>query len=288
MADRLTLRIALGKHDHVAPLRDGRVTSPRIAFEFVDIEPLPKAFRQFVNGDDLDVAELAVVTHLLAHRFGRPIKGIAIPLWSRLPHTNLVCATDGPIKAPSDLNGRKVGVRAYGQTSGVWVRGILASDYGVDLGGITWGTMEDAHLPEYEDPANTRRYAAPPGLRDLMMAGEFAAIMGERVVDPAGIRTVIPDAEQAALDWIARTGIQPINHILAVRNALTDAHPWLPAELYGLFDRARAIAVADGAAEPPPYGLEASRASLQLAMRFSAEQRITPHEVSVDEMFWPL
>jgi len=288
MADRLTLRIALGKHDHVAPLRDGRVTSPRIDLEFVDIEPLPKAFRQFVNGDDLDVSELAVVTHLLAHRFGRPIKGIAIPLWSRLPHTNLVCATDGPIEKPSDLNGRTVGVRAYGQTSGVWVRGILASDYGVDLGGITWGTMEDAHLPEYEDPANTIRYTAPPGLRDLMMEGEFAAIMGERVVDPSGIRTVIPDAEQTALDWIARTGIQPINHVLAVRNAVVDANPWLPAELYELFDRARAIAVAEGATEPPPYGLEASRSSLQLCNRFSAEQRIAPHEIPVDEMFWPL
>jgi 4,5-dihydroxyphthalate decarboxylase len=112
--------------------------------------------------------------------------------------------------------------------------------------------------------------------------------MGERVVDPSGIRTVIPDAEQAALDWIARTGIQPINHVFAVRNSVADANPWLPAELYELFDRARAIAVAEGAAEPPPYGLEASRASLQLCNRFSAEQRITPHEIPVDEMFWPL
>ncbi len=288
MAERLKLRTALGKHDIVKPLRDGRVTSDRIEFDFVDIDPLPRAFRQFVNGSDLDVSELAVVTHLLAHHFGRPIKGIAIPLWSRLPHTNLVCPADSPIGAPSDLNGSKVGVRAYGQTSGVWVRGVLASEYGVDLDSVLWGTMEDAHLPEYVDPANTRRYPPQPALRALMMAGEFAAIMGERVVDPTGIRPVIPDATEAAEAWIARTGIQPINHILGVRNALTDAHPWLAAELYTLFDRAREIAVAEGAAPPPPYGLQASRASLQLAIRFSADQRITPRLYDVDEMFHPL
>lgn len=288
MADRLKLRTALGKHDHVKPLRDGRVKSPLIEFEFIDIDPLPKAFRQFVAGDGLDVSELAVVTHLLAHHFGRPIKGIAIPLWSRLPHTNLVCAADGPIATPADLDGRKVGVRAYAQTSGVWVRGVLASEYGVDLDSITWGTMEDAHLPEYVDPENTKRYAAPPALRALMMDGEFAAIMGERVVDPSGIRPVIADATETAHAWIERTGIQPINHILAVRNELTDAHPWLAAELFALFDRAREIAVAEGAVPPPHYGLERSRASLQLAMQFSADQRITPRVYGVDEMFHPV
>ena len=121
-----------------------------------------------------------------------------------------------------------------------------------------------------------------------MMDGEFAAIMGERVVDPNGIRPVIADATAAAHAWIERTGIQPINHILAVRNELTDAHPWLAAELFALFDRAREIAVAEGAVPPPPYGLEKSRASLQLAMQFSADQRITPRVYGVDEMFHPV
>ena len=90
----------MGQHDHVKPLRDGRVTSSRVVLEFVDIEPLPKAFRQMVRGDGLDVSEMAVVTHLLAHHFGKPIGGIAIPLWSRLPHTNLVCPADSASASP--------------------------------------------------------------------------------------------------------------------------------------------------------------------------------------------
>ncbi len=148
--------------------------------------------------------------------------------------------------------------------------------------------MEDAHLPEYVDPANTRRYSAPPGLRDLLLDGEFSAIMGERVVDATGIRTVIPNAAAAAHEWIAHTGIQPINHILAVNTALTDAYPWLPAELMTLFIKACLIAVGEGAEPPPPYGFEASRASLQCCLDYAAEQAITPHRYSAEEMFFTL
>ena len=288
MTEPLVLRTALGRHDHVKPLRDGRVVSARVRLDFVDIEPLPKAFRQMVRGDGLDLSEMAVVTHLLAHHFGKPITGIAIPLWSRLPHTNLVCPLDGDIRKPSDLNGRKVGVRAYAQTSGVWVRGVLATEYGVDLDSITWGTMEDAHLAEYRDPPNTERHTAPPALRELMMQGGFAAIMGEREVDPQGIRPVIANAAEAARDWIRRSGIHPVNHVLTVKTALAAEHPWLARELMDLFSRARELAVADGAEAPPEYGIAANRASLQACLQFSADQKITPHPYDVNALFLPV
>jgi 4,5-dihydroxyphthalate decarboxylase len=284
MTAPLRLRIALGRYPYVEPLRDGRVSSPRLSLEFVEYDSLPKAFREMVRGT-LDVSEMAVVTHLLAHHFGRQIRGLAVPLWSRLPHTNLVCAAQSDIRGPADLDSKAVGVRAYAQTSGVWVRGILASDYGVDLRNITWGTMEDAHLPEYIDPPNTRRYRTPPALRELMLQGEFAAIMGERTVDPADIRFVIPDARKAAHEWIERTGIRPINHTLAVKATLLKERPWLAQELLELFVRSRELAVAAGAEAPPVYGLEANRAALQLCLRYSYEQAITPRLYDVAEMY---
>lgn len=285
MPEPLQLRVALGKHDHVKPIRDGRVRSKRVMFNLVEYDPLPKAFRLMARGGDLDVSEMALVTHFLAHSFGKPITGIAIPLWSRLPHTNLVCPENSDVRGAADLSGRIVGVRSYAQTSGVWVRGVLADQYGLDLDAMTWGTMEDAHLAEYADPPNTRRYTPPPSLRDLMMNGEFAAIMGERVVDPAGIRTVVPDAEAAAHDWMRRTSIHPINHVLAAKTELVASHPWLPEELMDMFQRAREIAIADGAEPPPEYGLEPNRASLQLCMRFTADQRVTRQAYDIDEMF---
>jgi 4,5-dihydroxyphthalate decarboxylase len=225
----------------------------------------------------------------LAHHYGKPITGIAIPLWSRLPHANLVCPIDSPIGNPRDLENTKVGVRAYAQTSGVWVRGILKDDYGVDLNSITWVTMEDAHLVEYEDPDICVRNDKPMALRALMMAGELSAIMGEREVDPSGIRTVVPNGDDVARAWIERTGIYPINHVLTVKNSLLDAHPWLAQELMDMFTEARRIAVEeDGATPPPEYGLEANRRSLQMAFDFSADQRVTPRVYSVDELFYPL
>lgn len=286
MPEKLLLRTALGKHAHVKPLTDGRVSSSRVDFAFVDYDPLPKAFRTMVRGDELDVSELAVVTHLLAHHYAKPLTGIAIPLWSRLPHANLVCPAGSAIREPKDLNGTTVGVRAYAQTSGVWVRGIIKDDYGVDLDSITWLTMEDAHLSEYADPANTLRNESAMGLRELMLAGKLSAIMGERTVDPSGIRTVVPDGDRAAEAWIARTGIVPINHVLTVRNTLLAEHSWLAGELMDLFAEARRIAVAeDGATPPPAYGLEENRRSLQLAFDYCADQKVTPRRYEVDELF---
>lgn len=284
----LVLRMAVGDHDHVKPLRDGRVTSDRVQLDFHDIRPLPKAFRTMVRGDDLDVSEMAVVTHLLAHHYGKPMTGLAIPLWSRLPHTNLVCAETSQIVSPKDLEDTRVGVRAYAQTSGVWVRGVLETEYGVDLDRIQWGTMEDAHLAEYDDPPGATRYPPAPLLRDLMMQGEFSAIMGERVVDPTGVRSVIPDPTEAALAWVKKTGYFPVNHGLTVRTALLDQHPWLAAELMDLFIRARNVAIVDGATPPPSYGFEANAGALQLLLDFSVRQKITPRRYDAQELFLPL
>ncbi|MFN4129860.1 MAG: hypothetical protein ACK4GC_08590 [Paracoccaceae bacterium] len=288
LKDFLILRTAVGDHDHVRPLREGKVSSDRVHFDFVDIRPLPKAFRAMVRGADLDLSEMAVVTHLLAHHYGRPITGLAIPLWSRLPHTNLVCAEGAGIAGPKDLEGKRVGVRAYAQTSGVWVRGVLETEYGVDLDRIRWGTMEDAHLAEYVDPPNATRYPPEPPLRALMMAGEFAAIMGERVVDPSGIRSVIPDATAAAEAWIAKTGHFPVNHGVTIRSALLAEHPWLATELMDLFTRARNVAIAEGAVPPPAYGFDANAGSLQLLLDFSVRQQITPRRYAAEELFLPL
>ena len=284
----LSLRICLGAHAHVAPLKDGRVTSPRLSLQFEEVEPLPKAFRRMVREESFDICEMAVVTHLLAHHFGRPLTGLAIPLWCRLPHTNLMCGVDAPIGAPSDLNGTTMGVRSYTQTSCVWVRGVLASEYEVDLSGIRWLTSEDSHLAEYTDPDSATRIGAGMTLRDALREGTISALMGERIVDPTGVRTVIPEAEQAALEWIRQRQIVPVNHCVVVRSELLEQHPWLAAELMELFDEARRVAEADGALPPPAYGLSANRTSLQLLLDHSANQGITPRRYLAEELYLSL
>jgi 4,5-dihydroxyphthalate decarboxylase len=281
VADRLVLRTALGKHEHVKPLKDGTIQSERLRLEFVEFDPLPKAFRHMVRGGDLDVSEMALTTHLLAHHFRKPLTALPIPLWRRLHHSNLVCAAGSDVTGPADLLGRKVGVRAYSQTTGVWVRGILASQYGVDLGRITWVTMEDAHVDDYQDPPGTIRHSGREGLRELMLSGELAAIMGERDVDPANVRPVIADADVEAEKWSKRTGIFPVNHVISVRDELLREHSWLADELMTMFEAARARS---GAAVLP-YGLEPNRGAMQMLLDFAADQRLTPRTYRVDELF---
>jgi 4,5-dihydroxyphthalate decarboxylase len=286
MGDRLALRVALGQHQHVQPLKDGRVVSQRIDFNFAEFEPLPKAFRQMVRVGDLDVCEMALTTHLLAHHYGKPITALAVPLWSRLHHGNLVCPSDSALKGAGDLKGRKVGVRAYTQTTGVWIRGILSAEYGVPSGSVTWVTMEDAHVAEYADPPFTERDRTGKGLRQLMQEGELAAIMGERNADPQGVRPVIADADRVAKDWSRRTGVLPVNHIVSVKTELLRQHPWLAQELIELFEAARRMAGEAKTDAPPPHGLEPNRRSMQMLLDFALDQQLVPRPYRVDELFW--
>lgn len=284
MRGHLVLRTALGHHDHVRPLKDGTVTSDRLRFEFVEFNPLPDAFRAMVRGDDLDVSEMALTTHLLALEFGKPLAALPIPLWRRLHHENLVRRSASNIRWPKDLEGQKVGVRAYSQTTGVWIRGILKSQYGVDLDRITWVTMEDAHVGEYRDPSNAVRNIKSQTLRELLLAGEVAAIMGERNVDPTDVRSVIADSDAAGEQWSKATGVFPVNHILSIRSALLQEHPWLAAELMRMFEAARLASGAQGTAAMP-YGRGPNRDAMQMLCDFAADQKLTSKVFRVDDIF---
>ena len=279
------LKICLGQHSHVMPIKAGAVRSSRLSFEFVEYEPLPKAFRTMVRDGSLDVSEMALTTQLLALEFGKPLTALPAPVWRRLHHSNLVCLAASPIRGPKDLENKKVGVRAYSQTTGVWIRGILKAQYGVDLDSITWVTTEDAHVGEYRDPPNVIRDKSGRGLRDMLHAGEVIAIMGERNADPDSVKTVIPDADRAGEEWAQRSGVFPINHIVTVKTKLLQDHPWLGEELMRLLDEARKVSGATGVAAMP-YGLDANRSSMQMLCAFAADQNLTSREFRVEDVFW--
>ncbi len=150
---------------------------------------------------------------------------------------------------PSDLNGKRVGVRAFTVTTGTWVRGILASDYGVDLNKVEWITFEDPHVAEYHDPDIVRR--APPGkeLVQMLLDGEIdAAIVGDKLPDPR-LKHLIPDAEAAAQKWAERHHGVPINHMLVVRTELSRSRPDVVRDVFRQFqDSKRAAGLPDGGA----------------------------------------
>jgi 4,5-dihydroxyphthalate decarboxylase len=261
LTEKLILRACLGRHNHVEPLKTGAIRSRRVELEFVECDPLPRAFRDMVRERKFDICEMALTTHL----------------------ANLVCLVDSAISAPKDLEGKRVGVRAYSQTTGVWIRGILETEYGVDLDHIQWVTIEDAHVAEYRDPASAIRVETG-NLREMLYSGTVDAIMGERNVDPADVRSVIPDSEVAGKEWSRRSGIVPVNHIVSIRTELLEQHPWLAEELMQMFEDARIASAASGVAVLP-YGLEPNRSAMQMLCRFAAGQKLTAREYDVEEIF---
>jgi len=282
MSAPLRLRTALGPYPHLRELHD----SERVAFDFVKVTPITRAFRRMARDLEFDLCEMAAVTLAMAHAYDKPIAGLSAVVTRGFHHSALTCLRESNLRGPEDLPGKRVGVRAYSQTTGVWVRGILQSEYGIDPASMTWVTEEDAHVAEYRDPPFVVRAPAGRDLLGMLRAGEIDAVVTLQKADPAEVRTVIPDAEAAAADWFRRTGVHPVNHVITVRREKLAAHPWLADELMQLFATAKAAARSPATSdEPLPYGLEANRAAIELLMQFAAEQGLIPRAYAADELF---
>jgi 4,5-dihydroxyphthalate decarboxylase len=189
---------------------------------------------------------------------------------------------------PGDLNGKTLGVRAYTQTTGVWVRGILAEDYGVDLNSIKWVTFEEGHVAEYKDPPNVRRAPEGKQLVQMLLDGELdAAIVGDKFPDPR-LKPLIPDPETANRKWSESHGGVPINHMLVIREQLAKTRPDVVREVYRLFQQAKQVAFAETGVpklDPLRFGIEANRRSLEIVIDFAVKQGLLPRRFSVDELF---
>ncbi len=276
----LSLSAALGQYPHTAPLRDGRVTSPQVHLELQDIVPVNRAFRAMVNDLTYDVSEMALVTLMLAKSKQRPLRALPVVLLRQSAHQMLTTPHESPIRRPQDLVGKTIGVRAYTQTTGTWVRGILQHQFGLDLPALSWLTFEPAHVDGYADPPNCRRAAAGQTLLDMVLNGQVDAAVG---LEPhPGVRPIIAAAEQ---EFVQQTGVRPINHVLTVKEDLAQQYPWLTSELFFMFSSARERAITEDQADPAEYGLEQNRPAIELLARYAKEQGITPHAFAADALF---
>jgi len=248
----------------------------RAPLEFEDIRPPSAGFKRVVRELEFDFAELAITTFLMAKAAGKPYRLLPAVVLARMQHPRLVCDARRLV-TPRELEGKRVGVRSYSVTTGMWIRGILAEDHGVDCDRITWTTFEEAHVAEFRDPANVVRAPAGKKLEEMLLAGEIdAAITGDAPIADPRVVPVIPDAEAAARDWRARKGAIQINHMVAVKPSV-DAAP-----LMRLLHESFAAA---GNPELNPIGLEANRRNLEVAIEFVHRQGLIPRRYAVEELF---
>ncbi len=274
------MKALLGDYACTAALKQGDVRPDRISLEFADVRPPSAGFKRVVRELEFDVAELAITTFLMAKAAGKPYRLLPAVVLARMQHARLVRnAERGPL-APRELDGRRVGVRSYSVTTGMWIRGVLAEDFGVDCDRITWVTFEEAHVAEFRDPPNVERAPAGARLEDMLFAGDIdAAVTGDAQIGDPRIVPVIPDAEAAARAWRARTGAIQINHMVAVKDTV-------PQDAADEVTRLLADSIrAAGSPEMNPCGFEANRRNLEVAIDAVHRQRLIPRRYAVEELY---
>ena len=282
----LTLKTLLGDYPNTLALKRGEVRSPNIAFDFAEVKVPNTAFKDVVRHLKYDVAELAIVTYLQAKAHGKPLVLLPAVVVGALAHPYLVYNAERGKLAPADLKGRRVGIRAYSVTTAAWIRGILQNDHGVDLDSIKWVTFEDPHVAEYQDPVTAVRAPAGKQLVQMLLDGEIAAgVIGGADLKDERLQPVIDNPKEAAKAWCDKNGALPINHMLVVKASLAKSNPEAVKEVFRLLRQSKQAAPAAGDLDPIQFGLENIRPSLDLIVNYSAQQRLIPAKVAVDELF---
>ncbi|HZO61770.1 MAG TPA: hypothetical protein VFB35_02200 [Gaiellaceae bacterium] len=302
----LRLRTVTRTQGANAALKDGSVELRGVVLEFEEVDPLIRAFRLMVRELAYDVCELAITTYLCAKEHGKPFTALPVFLVRGFHHGTILCNTR-VVRHPRDLEGKRVGVnRGYTVTTGVWARGVLADEHGVDLDRVTWVLSGDEHVSEYRPPANVVSLEPGETLAELLAAGELAAAIGVEVDHP-DVAPLLPDAVEAGFQALRRRGHYPINHLVVVRDELLEAHPELAVALFEAFaeakrryierlregrieaptpaDRMHARVLEITGADPLPYGIEPNRQAIEELIGHALAQRILSRRPLLERLF---
>ncbi len=288
MTEVITLRIAIGDYPHTLPLKRGQITSPSLKLDFVEVTPMHLAFKPMVRELAYDASEMALVTYLQAKAYNKGLKLLPAAMLARFQHGTMLYNAERGKLDPASLAGKRIGVRAYSQTTGAWIRGIVANDYSADLSTVQWVVFEDGHVAEAEDPPGVMRGKPGQDLTQMLIDGELdAAIYGAAMPKDPRLQSVIPDPDAAARAWYAKHRLVPVNHMVVVKEELARTKPRAVAELYRLLEAGKAAAGAPAPrqVDTAPFGKEANRPCLELLISYATQQGLIPRPLKVDELW---
>ena len=321
MTTPLRLKIAIHSYAHTVALTQGSIPIKGVEPEYIKVDPIIAAFRRMVRDLEFDVCELAPMTYLIAKAYGSPFTALPIFVMRRFHHGGLVCRDDAGIKVPKDLEGKKVGVRAYSVTTGVWTRGILANEYGVDNSKVTWVVDDEEHVTQMPLPKNVIHAPEGKSLVKLMESGEIQAGFNARAgigregAPKAGwedkqqvaapvYNELFPNAAELEAQWYKRTGVYPMHGLIVVKDALLAQHPWLAKSIYDAFLQAKndyvaglragKVSTADDkkyagfmplVGDPLPYGVKENLASINCMIEYTHQQGMIPNRFKAEDVF---
>jgi 4,5-dihydroxyphthalate decarboxylase len=298
------LKTAIATYPHTKALKDGAVTAPGIRFEHLDIAPIRLAIHRMCRELEFDLCEMAFTTYLAAREYGKPFTALPVFVMRQFPQGLMVRNVKSGVRSPKDLEGKRVGIRAWTVTTGVWARGILKIDYGVDLDKIHWVAVEEEHVQEYTSPPNVL-YQTGRDLAEMVASGDIAAAIGVGHVDSPDVKPLFANSAEVEAAWYRKTGVYPLNHAIVVKNAHLQADPELAPRLFSAFKEAKeaflaqlhsgaklsgdALALANRRPlvgnDPLPFGAGPNRKSLEMLIQFAQDQKILRRKVNVAELF---
>lgn len=320
---RLPLSLACWNYDRTQALADGTVRPDGIDLN-VQVLEVEETFFRMLRHREFDCAEMSLSSYCVS--LARPDPAfIAIPVFpSRMfRHGCIFVSAKSGIERPQDLIGKRIGVPEYQMTAPVWIRGVLADEYGVDPASVTWFTGGEEQ-PGREEKLKLdlpgRFKVVPIGpdqtLSQMLADGEIDALHTARIPStfytrPDAVRRLFPDFVSVEQDYFRRTGLFPIMHVVALRRDVYQANRWIARALCKAFAEAQErvyaelrvtaslktmlpwqVAMVEQAVDllgPDwwPYGVERNRAVLETFLRYHHEQGLSPRRLAVDELFAP-
>jgi 4,5-dihydroxyphthalate decarboxylase len=319
--EKLPLKIAIATYGHTAAVKDGRAPIEGVEADFVEISPIIAAFRRMVRDVEFDVCEMAPATYMIARAAGAPFKALPVFVFRRFHHGGFVYRDDAGIREPKDLEGKRAGVRAYSVSTGIWTRGILQNDCGVDISKVTWVVDDEEHVTSLKLPSNVVHAPEGESLVSMMADGSLQAAFtgpagigrsgapkegweGSQTQQAPAYKEMFADTLATEIDWYKRTGIYPVHGLIVVKDALLAKHPWLAKSLFDAFVQSKDLylqqlqrgeietdtdrhyqQMAEIVGDPLPLGIEPNRPAIEALIEYSYQQGLLPRHYAIDDLF---
>src|SRR5262245_24753061 len=136
---RLRVTFAACRYDRLEAIREGSVTVEGVDLTCLTLKSGRDVFDRMVGGLEFDVAELSA-SEFISLTGNGDRRFAALPVFpSRVfRHGYIFINTRKGIRAPKDLEGKRIGLPLYTQTAAIWARGHLMHEFNVDLATIRW------------------------------------------------------------------------------------------------------------------------------------------------------
>jgi 4,5-dihydroxyphthalate decarboxylase len=314
VAKKIPLTLACGDYEIIRALKEGEVEPDGIDLTVLTEMDSTTRHWRFIRNRDFDMAETSASSYVVAKDQGQAVTALPVFLHRRFRHGFVFINTTKGIKKPSDLIGRKVGIKSFLVTAGHWMRGILEHEYGVPHKSVEYFAEldEDIEFTPLADLKITRLPHAK-SVETMLAEGELDAVIHSSIIKPFAARDprvgrLFPDFKNEEIAYYKKTGIFPIMHVLGLKQEIVDQHPWVPINMFQAFQRAKAIAMARMAnprivplawyreaweeqeqilgPDPWEYGLgDKNRHTIETLAGYSHEQGLTRRRLTADDLF---